>query len=127
MKPIAEVTFRTSGPRDDERRVRIRIDAPRRVRTGEWACRVTATGVVRRTMVRGEDGLQALCLAVEFLGDKLYEARKRGVRLRFDTGHEVPLFAYFRLRELKRRFAMVAGRHPRAGVRSERRRRPTSA
>ena len=127
MKPLAEVTFRTSGSRDEARRIRVRIDAPRRARTGEWACSVSATGVVKRTTVRGEDGLQALCLALEILGDKFYEARKRGVRLRYDTGHEVPLFAYFRLREYRRRLTVIARRHLRAGVRSEKPRRRTNA
>jgi hypothetical protein len=120
VKPLAQVTFSATGARDRPRRVRIRIGAPYRARTGEWVCHVSATGLVKSTAVRGDDALQALCLAVEFLGDKLYHARKEGLRLRVGTGEEVPLFAYFRLREWKRRLTKIARRR-------NKRRRLTSA
>jgi hypothetical protein len=127
MKPFAEVTFRAS--RADHRAilVHVRVDAPRRARTGEWACNVIATGFVKRTAIRGEDALQALCLALDFLSNRLYDARRRGVRFRFLTGDEVPLFAYFRLRESRRRLAVTARKHAVGQRRGKKRRRLTSA
>ena len=127
VKPLVDVTFHVSGSRDEPRRIHVRIDRPRRAHTGEWACSVSATGLVKRTPVRGGDSLQALCLAMEFLGNALYEARRRGIRLRYDTGHEVPLFAYFRLREYKRRLTAIARRHLPARVRTDKRPRRTRA
>jgi hypothetical protein len=128
MKPLVEATFRTSQKGHRDRLVRIRLDAPRRARTGEWACRVLATGVTKPTVIRGGDALQAICLALDFLGDRLYDARRRGIRLRFlSADDEVPLSAYFRLREWKRRLAVIAPKHGAGKVRRSRRRRLTSA
>jgi len=105
MKPLAEATFRASSSSHRSGTIHIRLDAPRRVATGEWTCSVVATGLVKRTAVRGEDALQALCLALDFLGTRLYEARRRGVQLAFRTGEAVPLFAYFHLREWRHRLS----------------------
>ena len=113
MRPFTEVTFRISDGADGFRPVHIRIDKPSRLKTGEWSCNVSATGIAKRTAIHGEDPLQALCLALEYLGEKLYDARKRGLRLWFGTGDEVPLHAYFRLREARRRLAAIGKRHGR--------------
>jgi len=54
--------------------------------------------------VRGEDALQALCLGVQRIGDLLYEFRKKGMRLSFiGSAEEVPLYAYFRIKDFQRR------------------------
>ena len=79
-------------------------------------------------MIRGEDALQALCLALDFLGNRLYAARRRGIPLQFlSANDEVPLFAYFRLREWKRRLAVIARKPGLGKARRSRRRRLTSA
>src|SRR5262245_16410774 len=104
MRPLVEAIFRATRNGSSMPSVRVRVEEPRRAKTGEWTCRVLATGVAKPTVVHGEDGLQALCLALDLLGDQLYKARRRGVRLRHVTGDaDVPLFAYFRLREWRRR------------------------
>ena len=63
---------------------------------------------MKRTLVHGEDALQALCLALDFVGNTLYSRRRRGLRLIFPTGHSVRLHAYFRLREMRRRLEALA-------------------
>jgi len=95
-------TFRAAAPDRRARSVSIAVAPPRRARTGEWICFVTITGFLKRTGVRGEDALQALCLALELIGGTLYRARKRGVRVVYPTGERVPSHAYFRVREWQR-------------------------
>ncbi|MFL5402572.1 MAG: DUF6968 family protein [Gemmatimonadales bacterium] len=107
MAAFAEARFRVMRDRRRVRDVVVRISAPRRTRTGEWVCVTQATGITKRTKVHGVDALQALCIAVDFLDREIYKARKRGLRLAFDTGDQVPLYAYFRLRESHRRLARV--------------------
>jgi hypothetical protein len=85
----------------------VRVSTPRRTRTGEWLCIAEATGITKKTKVHGEDALQALCIALDFLGREIYQARREGLRLVFDTGESVPLQAYFRLRELHRRLRRI--------------------
>lgn len=102
-------TFRATAPDRPDRRVSIGVALPQRARTGEWICFVTITGFLKRTGVRGEDALQALCLALELIGDTLYRARQRGVRFVYPTGERVPLHAYFRVRERQRRLTLLGG------------------
>ena len=108
VKWIAQVRF--TGVRRDgtHRSVRVRIGVPRRSGRTAWACPVEVSGVLKRTLVCGEDPLQALCLALDFIGNTLYSERRQGLSLRFATGHSVPLYAYFRLREMQRRLAALA-------------------
>jgi hypothetical protein len=99
-----------SGDNGRRRSIRIRIAAPRLSRETVWACPVQIVGVLRPTLVYGEDALQTMCLALEFIGNTLYSQRRRRLRLVFPTGHSVPLYAYFRLREMQRRFARLGER-----------------
>jgi hypothetical protein len=80
------------------------------MRSGEWVCVVEATGITKKTKVHGVDALQALCIAVDFLGREMYKARKQGLRLAFESGELVPLQAYFRLSEWRGRLARMAER-----------------
>jgi hypothetical protein len=107
-KWIAQVPF--TGVRRDgtHRSVHVRVGVPRRSGRTPRACPVEVTGVLKRTLVYGEDPLQALCLALDFIGNTLYSERRQGLSLRFATGHSVPLYAYFRLREMQRRLSALA-------------------
>jgi hypothetical protein len=106
-KPFVEAQFRAVHD-GLARPLAIRIGMPIQRRTGEWAAEVQLTGLVNRTNVFGEDALQALALALDLVGNTLYAQRRRGVRVQFATGQEIPLAAYFRLRELRRRFESIA-------------------
>jgi hypothetical protein len=105
MAAFLETRFRAIRDGRQVRDVVVRITAPRRTRTGEWVCTFVATGIIKRTKAHGVDALQALCIAIDFLGREIYKARKQGLRLAFDTGDLVPLQAYFRLQQLHRRLA----------------------
>jgi uncharacterized protein DUF6968 len=107
MSAFAETRFRAMRDGQRVRDVVVRISAPRRRRTGEWVCITQATGITKKTNVHGVDALQALCIAIDFLGREIYKARKEGLRLAFDTGDPIPLHAYFRLRELHHRLALL--------------------
>lgn len=51
--------------------------------------------------VRGEDALQALCLALDVIRDILFSFREKGVRLKFvDSMEDIPLGRYFRRKDL---------------------------
>jgi uncharacterized protein DUF6968 len=107
MAAFSETRFRAMR---DGRRVHdviVRISAPRRTRTGEWVCITQATGITKKTKAHGVDALQALCIAIDFLGREIYKARKQGLRLAFDTDTPIPLHAYFRLREWRQRLARI--------------------
>ena len=113
MKWIAETPFTGVRENGTPRGVLVRVGVPRRSGRTAWACPVQITGVVKQRLVYGEDALQVLCLAIEFVGNTLYSQRRQGLQLQLPTGHSVPLYAYFRLREMRRRlerFAQAQGR-----------------
>jgi len=109
MALFAETQFRATRDGRRLRDVVVRISTPRRTRTGEWVCIIQATGVTKKTKVHGVDALQALCIAIAFLGREIHKAHKEGLRLAFDTGEPIPLYAYFRLREWHHRLALPGG------------------
>jgi hypothetical protein len=118
MKPFAAATFTINARGRASRTVRVRVEAPRRSQKDVWTSRVAITGLLKPTRVHGGDPIQALCLALELIGNTLYAQRRRGLRLRFLTGEEVPLHAYFRLREWRRRLVAIArSRGPQRRVR----------
>jgi hypothetical protein len=108
VKWIAQVPFTGMRKNGTHRNVHVRVGSPRRSGRTAWACPVEVSGVLRRRLVHGEDALQALCLALDFVGNTLYVQQRRGLRLTFPTGQSVPLFAYFRLREMRRRLVALA-------------------
>jgi hypothetical protein len=128
--PLAKHTFVETVFYDSgltSRPVRVRIGTPRRLRTGVWASKVEIPGVIRPTVIHGEDALQVLSLALEFVGNSLYEARRRGLQIRFSDGQPVPLHVYFRLREWRRRMAALAKQSGRRGGPPNKRLKLTSA
>jgi hypothetical protein len=99
---MVETRFR-SIRNEQSRTIAVRIGIPSRRRTGEWATKVRITGIVKPRYVFGVDALQALALALDFVGNTFYAEQGRGLRLQYITGETVPLAVYFRLREFRRR------------------------
>lgn len=97
---IAERTLRLDRPGRRPTVVRLKfgrpVRAPRPERGDPWWCPVQITGLGKRQMekVPGEDSLQALTLALEFVGRVLpVEAERAGVRLQWLGERESLVFA----------------------------------
>ena len=103
MKWIVDTPFTAILADGTPQTVRVQVAMPRRSGRTAWGCRVGITGVLKPRPIYGEDALQALCLALDFVGNMLYLHRRRGLRLKFPEGQSVPLYAYFRLRDSARR------------------------
>jgi hypothetical protein len=103
-KAIVETTFQAQWPNGRLQKITVRIGRPIQAKTQEWICSIQIVGLQKTTRVRGEDALQALCLGVHLIGDLLYDFRKKGIRPSFITTlEEVPLYAYFRIKDFQRR------------------------
>ena len=82
--------------------VALRVGAPERVPTGEWRCAVHLDGLYDRLVpIRGEDSVQALCLALGLAATLLRNFVASGGRLVEGTNTssedepDWPLEAYF--------------------------------
>lgn len=72
------------------------IAAPTRVRDGGWECRVALEGLTGNLVpIMGEDALQALSLALTFVGRELRQFIAAGGTLQDAEGAPWPLAAYF--------------------------------
>jgi hypothetical protein len=100
-----------------DRPIHVRIGVPVKAGGTAWACRVQVDGAQRPTLVFGEDPLQSLCLGLEFAGNTLYAQRRSGLQLKLPSGQLVPLHAYFRVREWRRRLVAIAKGHRRRAAR----------
>ncbi|MGH7517099.1 MAG: DUF6968 family protein [Gemmatimonadales bacterium] len=80
---LAQASYRAVLRNGTTRRVTVRIGAPHTAFQRDWACTAEITGWLKRTRVYGVDPLQALCLAVDLVGNVLYAQRREGVRLEF--------------------------------------------
>lgn len=101
---IVETTFKAKWPGGRFRKIVVRIGQPAQAKTHEWVCPVRIIGLQNTVRVRGEDALQVLCIALDLVGDLLYEAQSKGVRLGFVSSNDkVPLYAYFRLKAMRKR------------------------
>jgi hypothetical protein len=97
---IAERTLRLERPRRRPTAVRVKfgrpIRAPRPERGDPWWCPVQISGLGKRQLERvpGEDSLQALTLALEFVSRVLpFEAERAGARLEWLGERESLVFA----------------------------------
>lgn len=103
-----ETTFKAEWPDGRLRKIVVRIGLPAQAKTHEWVCPVRILGLQNTIRVRGEDALQVLCLALDLVGDLLYEAQSKGVRLGYvSSNDEVPLYAYFRLKSMRKRMEKI--------------------
>ena len=60
-----------------------------------WACPIALKGLYDRLAdMRGEDALQALCLALRLAFELLDDFRQKGGKLTYETGEDVPIEAY---------------------------------
>jgi hypothetical protein len=94
---IVRVPFQYTAEGHPPRAVRVEIGRPFEADDGEWACTAAVHGLAPElAAMRGEDGLQALLLAVNLVRNVFEDARVSGGRLMYPgTSQEVPLDAYF--------------------------------
>lgn len=89
---MADVIGSSELLEQDDRPVRVEVTRPVRDPSGEWSCEVRLVGSGETwPPIRGEDSMQALTLALEFLRQVL--SQRPGLRLR--DGDEFPYDAYF--------------------------------
>ena len=103
--PIASVSLIAVTPDGRQLPLQVEIDSPVRAPQGEWSCRVSLTGLERPLPPAcGEDALQALCLGLALVAERLRAHQRGGGRLLFgehgaagtaSSGEEWPLEAYF--------------------------------
>lgn len=75
---------------------RISVAAPEQVSTNEAKCSVVLDGLEREWDIRGASTLQALLLAIRFLGMRLHDFLSKGGRVVDpDEDQDMPLEAYF--------------------------------
>jgi hypothetical protein len=76
--------------------MRIWIGKPVQEPTGEWSCAAGLEGLhPDLCAMRGEDALQAICLAMGLVATLLREHVAVGGRLKYPGGEDFPLEAYF--------------------------------
>jgi hypothetical protein len=93
---IASAAFVIVRPDGVRQPLRVAVAAPYAGDAGEWRCAVWLDGLEpSASAIVGEDALQALGLAWQYLGQRLTHLVTTGVRLEFAAGGEVPLSAYF--------------------------------
>lgn len=83
-------------PGGEWRPVRVRVGTPVPEPDGGWSCPAGVDGLHDHLVaMRGEDALQALCLALGLCATLLRAHVAAGGRLRYPGGEEFPLEAYF--------------------------------
>lgn len=92
---VARLELLATLPSGERRPVRIWVGTPVQESTGEWRCPAGLEGFVDDLCaMRGEDALQAICLAglaVTLLPGHI----EAGGRLQYPGGEQFPLEAYF--------------------------------
>jgi hypothetical protein len=79
---IVESAIDCVGPNSERHRIVVELGRPYRASTGEWSCPVNIRGLYDRLSdVRGEDALQALCLAASLACSLLQSYVEAGGRL----------------------------------------------
>lgn len=112
ISAVVAAKFRAEWHNGLSKDIVVRVGRPYRAKTGEWVCRAQIAGLGKAASARGEDALQALCLALDLVGDFFYQFRKDGGRIKFyDSAQDVPLQAYFRLREFRSRMKRLSARY----------------
>lgn len=94
---IAEVALQVTDHGEPPRECGVKVYRPARTREREWVCSVELEGLESHPVqIRGEDSLQALTLALEFVRKHLEGCRARGGRVLLpSSGEERPLDTYF--------------------------------
>ncbi len=100
---FVEAIFQSEWPNGRIRKVVVRIGRPVRAKSREWVCSVQISRLQKKIRVGGEDALQAVCLAIQLVGELLYKYRRAGIRLKYvPSNEEVPLPAYFRIKSFSK-------------------------
>jgi hypothetical protein len=94
--PIASAEFVATLPDGSQRPLRVAVGVPYFGRLDVWWCPVWLDSLHPEVAaIAGEDALQALGLAWEYLGTTLTAFVAGGGRVQFPSGGDVPLTAYF--------------------------------
>jgi hypothetical protein len=93
---VAELDLLATTPDGEQRPVRAWVGTPVQAPTGEWSCPAGLDGLYDGiAAMRGEDALQAICLAFGLCAALLRDHVTAGGRLQYPGGEEFPLEAYF--------------------------------
>jgi hypothetical protein len=93
---IAQLDLVGRMPDGEQRPVRIWLGVPQQEASGEWSCPAGLDGLYDDLAVmRGEDALQAICLALGLCASLLRAHLADGGQLHHSGGEEFPLEAYF--------------------------------
>lgn len=93
---IAHLELVATWPTGERRPIRFHVDRPVHESPGEWSCVAQLTGLCGELLpMRGEDALQALCLALGLCAFLLRSHVASGGGLQYSSGEEFPLEAYF--------------------------------
>jgi hypothetical protein len=93
---VADLELLASLPEGASRPVHVWVGRPVLESTGEWSCAAGLDGLYDDLLaMRGEDALQAVCLALGLCSTLLREHVAAGGRLQYPGGEEFPLDAYF--------------------------------
>jgi hypothetical protein len=96
MTPIAALDIVATSASGEERRVALRLEAPRPTASGTWLCALTLDGLHDQPApIEGANSLQALCLALRLAEITLRALVADGGRLVFPDGEPFVLDAYF--------------------------------
>jgi hypothetical protein len=98
MKPdfVAYSDVRRILPTGEERVLRLGITPPVQVSDHEWTCSVTDPETTTLVPVSGNDGIQTIALALDFLGRRMKELRSSGVAWKIPGyDDDFPIEPYF--------------------------------
>ena len=97
---VAELSLRARSAERGDFAIHVQIGRPVRSDRAPWACPMAINGLLRTlSPAYGEDSMQALCLAIWFVAQQLYDFVQNGGRLWYsggDPNNDFPLEAYFR-------------------------------
>jgi hypothetical protein len=97
---IAELSLRARSAERGDFAIHVQIGRPVLSDRGPWACPMAINGLSGKlSPACGEDSMQALCLAIWFVAQKLHDFVQKGGRLwnvGDDPSTNFPLEAYFR-------------------------------
>jgi hypothetical protein len=82
MDLVATLQLVELAPDGERKAIEVQIGRPHWDERGSWACPVLVTSISDKVReIHGEDSMQALCLAVQFVRSMLHSVITRGSRL----------------------------------------------
>ena len=95
-KIIATVFVRGISPTGEESIFSLGLTTPVEVSDLEWSCYVTNPSTKELTEISGNDGVQAISIALNYLGNRMMDLEKAGWKWKMENGNDdFPIDAYF--------------------------------